>query len=257
MRLGKKPARLDRYKLRLSDYLVESKLPPVPPTFGHYGLVSNYGVLANDSVGDCVIAGALHETQIWNATQARTVPVSDACAIANYSAITGYDPTQTDSNGNNPTDQGADVGEAARWRIAHGITDAAGRVHKIAAFVFVNPHNLIELRTAAYLFGAVGLGFDLPDSAEEQFAHSMAWTPVPGARSLGGHYVPLVGWNSGFGIGITWGERQAISPGFIRDYADEAIAYLTAEDLNRHQKSPEGVDLAALRADLVALEAHQ
>lgn len=257
MKFGKLPARREAYKLRLADYLDPAAvLPKIPPAFGHYGLVSSYGMLANDKVGDCVIAGALHETQIWNATQAEIVPVSDECALANYSAITGYDPSQTDAQGDNPTDQGTDVQVAAQWRVTNGITDAAGRVHKIAAWVFVDPQNLPELKAAAYLFEAIGVGYQLPASAIDQFEQGQPWTPVRDARIEGGHYVPLVGWKADCGVGITWGERELISPAFIGEYADEAVAYLSLEDVNRHQKSPEGFDLAALRADLVALEAN-
>lgn len=257
MRLGKKPARREAYKLRLADYLdTAAVLPRVPPSFGHYALISNYGVLANDSVGDCVIAGGLHETMLWNAAQARSVSVSDECAIANYTAITGYDPSQTDANGDNPTDQGTDVTDAAKWRITNGLIDARGRAHKIAAFVGVDPQNLAELKAAAYIFGAVGVGLELPSSAMSQFAHGLPWTPISGSHSLGGHYVPMVGWSDGYAVGVTWGQQQLMSPQFLGDFADEAIAYLSLEDLNRHQKTPEGFDLNALRADLVALEAN-
>lgn len=257
MKLGKKPARPEAYKLRLADYLdTAAVLPTIPTNFGHYPLVSSWGVLGNDVVGDCVIAGDLHQTMVWNAEQARTVPVSDACAIQNYSAITGYDPSQTDpQTGDNPTDQGTDVQEAAQWWIKQGLIDAAGRIHKIAAYVSVDPHNIDELRAATYLFGSVGLGLDFPDSAMQQFQRGQAWVPVVGAQSLGGHYVPVLGFRGDNAIGVTWGELQLITAPFITERADEAIACLSLEMLNRHTKSPEGLDVVALRADLVALEA--
>ena len=257
MQLGKLPARREAYRLKLADYLDPAiVLPTIPQNFGHYSLVSNYGVLANNSVGCCVISGGLHETQLWNAEVARTVPMSDVCAIQNYTAITGYDPSQTAADGSNPTDQGTDVQVSAQWRVTNGLTDAAGQVHKVAAFVFVNPQNLSELKAAAYIFGAIGLGFDFPDTAMKQFERGQPWAPVAGAKSLGGHYVTLAGWAQDFGIGITWGQRQRITAPFIQEYADEAIAYLSMEMLNQHTKSPEGFDLAALRADLVDVEAN-
>jgi hypothetical protein len=256
VKFGKKPARLEAYRLHLADYLPPQRsLPPVPANFGHDGLIPNYGMLANDSLGDCVIAGGLHETMLWNAEAARTVPMSDSCAIQNYSAITGYDPSQTQPDGSNPTDQGTDVTDAAKWRITNGLLDAVGVSHKVAAFVFVNPLSILELRMAAYIFGAVGIGLDFPQSAEDQFAEGLPWTVVPGSPSLGGHYVPLVGWRSGYGVVVTWGREQLVTPEFITHRADEAIAYLSPEMLNQQLKTPEGLDMDALRADLATLEA--
>lgn len=255
MKLGKKPAQLAGYKLMLADYLDHAVLPIPPLNFGHDKLVSKWGVLGNDTVGDCVIAGGLHETMIWNAEAAHTIPVSDACALVNYSAITGYDPTQTAADGTNPTDQGTDVQDAAKWRIRTGLLDAKGAAHKIAAYVFVNPRDIRELRIAAYLFGAVGLGLDFPQSAMEQFDEGHPWSIVPGSPSEGGHYVPLVGWRNGYGVGVTWGKEQLITPQFIQHRADEAICHLSLEMLNGQHKTPEGVDMTALRADLAALEA--
>jgi hypothetical protein len=224
MKFGKKPARLESYALHFADYMdPRIMLPQVPANFGHDGLISDYPMLANDTVGDCVIAGGLHETQVWNAEGGRTVQMSDACAIKNYSAITGYDPTRTAADGTNPTDQGTDVTAAAQWRITNGLVDAVGATHKIGAFVFVNPLSLVELRTAAYIFGAIGIGLDFPQSAMEQFGEGLPWTVVPASPSLGGHYVPLVGWRNGFAVLVSWGREQ----------------------------------LAALRSDLAALEAHQ
>lgn len=257
LKLGKRPAQLEKYKLRLVDYLDQTVLPVPPQNFGHDRLVSNYGVLGNDAVGNCVIAGGLHETMIWCAEAGHTVPVSDSCAIANYTAITGYDPTQTAADGSNPTDQGADVQAAAKWRIRQGLTDAKGGVHKISGYVFVDPRNMRELRTAVYLFGAVGLGLDFPQSAMEQFHEGLPWTVVPGSPSEGGHYVSLAGWRNGYAVVVTWGKEQLVTPQFIQHRADEALVYLSPEMLNGHQKTPEGFDLSALRADLAALEAHQ
>lgn len=257
MRLGKRPARLYGYKLFLADYLDHRVLPVPPVNFGHDRLVSNFPMLKNDAVGDCVIAGGLHETQVWNAEMARTVPVSDACALKNYSAITGYDPALTQPDGSNPTDQGTDVQDAAKWRITKGLTDAAGGVHKISAYVYVDPRNIPELRIATYLFGAIGLGIDFPRSAMEQFDEGMPWSPVPGSPSEGGHYVPVLAWRHGYAVAVTWGKEQLITPQFIQQRADEAICYLSPEMLNGQHKTPEGFDLTALRADLAALEARQ
>jgi hypothetical protein len=47
--------------------------------------------------------------------------------------------------------------------------------------------------TKGYLFGAVGIGLQLPASALLQTEQGLAWDVVAETTIDGGHYVPLVG----------------------------------------------------------------
>ena len=77
-KLGKKPARPGAVKFKLANYLEKLKLPTPPKVFGHEGLIgANWGMLGNDQYGDCVWAGAAHETMLWNKEAARTVTFSN------------------------------------------------------------------------------------------------------------------------------------------------------------------------------------
>ena len=246
--LGKKPAR-NAVSFRFSTYFDASALPTPPPVFGKPWLVREPGVLANDKVGDCVWAGAAHETMLWRAEAGTPTAFTDAAVLADYSAVTGYTP------GNPDTDQGTDMQQAASYRLKTGVADAAGTRHRIDAYVALQPGNLDQLALAAYLFGAAGIGVQLPDTAFDQFDNAEPWSVVSGARIEGGHYVPVVGRNAhGNFLVWTWGRLHAVRPDFLTTYMDEGLGYLALERL-RGTVSPQGLDAATLQADLALLRA--
>jgi len=248
LKLGKKPARAGAVRLRLADYLDAAALPPLPPVFGHESLIAPraWGMFGNDRYGDCVFAGAAHETMLLAREAGNSVVFSEAAVLSDYAAVTGFDP------GEPASDQGADVQQAASYRRRTGILDAAGKRHCIAAYLALEPANLTHIYLAAYLFGAVGVGLELPSSAIDQFRRGKPWTVVAGSPDEGGHYVPIVGRRAaGLDI-VTWGAVQVMTEDFLHRYCDEAVAYVSQECLV-DQKSPEGFGYADLIADLAAL----
>lgn len=253
-KLGKKPAVPGKVKFRLSKYLDKSVVPAIPPAFGHQSAVADWGMLANDQFGDCYEAGSLHETMLWCAEGGKPVNITDQTAIETYSAITGFDPSQTDpETGENPTDEGTDPAEGAEFRRTIGITDADGNVHRIGAYLALDQGSVSQLGAAMFLFSAVGIGLQLPDTAQDQFQAGQAWEPVPGSAIEGGHYVSGVARdNDGNLAVVTWGKLQWMTPAFYQRYNDETLVYLSEEFLTSGH-SPEGFDLGQLRADLAAL----
>jgi hypothetical protein len=247
-RLGKKPARADAIKLTLSRYADTAALPPVPAAFGHDGLIGAgaWLMLANDRYGDCVFAGAAHETMMLAREAGNAVSFGDAGVLGDYAAVTGFDPRDPQ------TDQGTDIQEAADYRRKTGIVDAAGKRHAIAAYLALEPGNLTHLYQAAFLFGVVGIGLQLPASAFDQTDAAKPWDVVPQSPNAGGHYVPLVGRSADGLHVVTWGAIQVMTENFLKTYCDEAITYVSRECLVA-QKSPEGFNYTALLNDLAAL----
>lgn len=246
LRLGKTPARPGAVKFRLSKYLDKTVLPKPPKEFGHETLVSNYGTLGNDQWGDCVLAGGDHETMLWNAVAKHPVKFTDKNALADYSAITGFNPNDPNS------DQGTDMQVAASYRRKTGLIDASGKRHKVAAYLAITAGDVTELKTAMYLFGAVGVGIEFPASAMDQFNAGKPWSVVSRSPIEGGHYIPGCAYRGGQIVVVTWGKLQRMTEGFYKKYCDESVAYVSEEMLTSG-KSPEGFDLAALLADLKAL----
>jgi hypothetical protein len=247
-RLGKKPARPGAVRFKLTSYTNTASLPSLPAAFGHDAIIGAdaWGMLANDSYGDCVFAGAAHETMLLVGEAGGTVTFTDANVLADYAAVTGFDPAKPD------TDQGTDMQEAAAYRRKTGIVDADGDRHKIAAYLALEPGNLNHLFLASYLFGAVGIGLQLPASALQQTEQGLAWDVVAGTTIDGGHYVPLVGRQADGLHVVSWGAIQRMTEAFLTQYCDEAVAYVSQECL-LDQKSPEGFAYDDLISDLAAL----
>lgn len=249
MKLGKLPARKDAIKFKLSTFVDKAALPKRPAKFGHQGLVTEpWGVLGNDNAGDCVWAGAAHETMLWCKTAGVTAHFDDHSVLSDYSIVTGYNPA--DPN----TDQGTDMAVAASYRRKTGVVDAQGKRHQVAAYLEIAVGDIEQIKLATYLFTAVGIGFNFPTSAMTQFNAGKPWTVVKGSRIDGGHYVPVCGYDSRYLYVVTWGKVQKMSLGFAEKYMDEAVAYVSLEMLTGG-KSLEGFDAAALQADLAALKA--
>lgn len=245
--LGKLPAKPEQVSFEFATYVNTTKLPTLPAVIGHQQLLPiDAGMLGNDQYGDCVWAGAAHETMLWNEEAGKEVVFSRSSVLSDYSAVTGFNPNEPDS------DKGTDMSVAAKYRRQTGVVDSTGARHKVDAYLKLNIKTTTQLKQALYLFGAVGIGIQFPDSAMTQFNNGKPWTVVKGAQIEGGHYVPLVGFNKKFYV-VTWGRLQPVTAGFLTKYADEAIAYVSLEALAASGKSLEGFDKAQLEADLKAL----
>jgi hypothetical protein len=251
-RTGKRPARHGAIRHKFKTFFDASALPTPPTVFGRtsYFPEDGWGMLYNDQAGCCVISGGMHETMLWGALGGHGAPpFTDAQIISDYSAITGYDPKQTDANGDNPTDQGTDMVVAAQYRQTKGLLDAKGIRHKVDGFVSIETGNVEEVALAAYLFGGIGVGALLPADAEDQFDANHPWT-VTSKRGEDGHYFPIVGRNhEGNLLAVTWGRLQAVTPQWLAKWMDEGVAYISFESLRQNTMlSQRGMDMAGLRA---------
>lgn len=248
-KLGKTTARPGAVKLQFSAYL-SKKLPPPPASAGHQDKLNGVllGMLGNDHYGDCVWAGAAHETILWNAEADNFPTFTDANVLSDYSAVTGFNPND------HATDQGTDMQLAAKYRQNTGVLDAAGKRHKVGAYLALSKGNKAQIMQAIFLFGAVGIGINFPNSAMDQFNAGQDWTVVKGSSLEGGHYIPGISYDKNFVYIVTWGKIIRASWAFIKKYMDEGIVYLSPEMLLAG-KSLEGFDLAQLQADLTAIKA--
>lgn len=246
MKLGKMPARHDKRTLLFENYLDKAALPAPPESFGHDDLVKwPWEMLGNDIYGDCVWAGAAHETMLWNAERKKRVFFNEYGVLSDYGKVTGF--TSSDPS----TDRGTNVLDALKYRRKVGVRDSRGRRHKIGGFVALRPGNLDHLNAALYLFGAVGIGILFPHSAMDQFNAGQPWSVVH-SKTDGGHYIPLVRrWPGNYAC-VTWSKLQTMTQEFYVKYCDEAYAIFSPEMLVKG-KSLEGFNVAQLRADLAAV----
>ena len=249
-KLGKLPATPRPTDFKFSDFASTIQLPTVPSRFGHGGAYPDWQMLGNDQYGDCVWAGAAHEHMLINkVVHGVDVPFDDDAVLGDYSAATGFDR-------NDPsTDNGTDVHKALDYRRKTGIADSTGARHKIGAYVSLDPKSWEHLEQAAFIFGAVGIGFEFPGSAMDQFNAHEPWDYVPGSKIEGGHYVPTVGSVDAKdqATALTWGKRQVFTPAFYEQYNDESWVYITNEELRSDGKGLHGFDIQKLNSYLSAL----
>jgi len=241
-KLGKKEPRYDSRDLELAKYFTSS-LPISPSTVDWTTKVANWPMMKNDTVGDCTCAGMGHFIQDWTTNCGSPFIPSDAQVIAAYSAITGYTPS--DPN----TDQGANLNDVLNYSRQTGI---AG--HKIGAYASLEPKNHTELQDSIYLFGGAYLGIALPLTVQGakcwQVPSKISGKGAPG--SWGGHCVLAVKYDPRWITVITWGALLQMSWAFYDAYCDEAFAVLSQDWIN-NGVNPDHVALADLQSDLTKI----
>lgn len=241
LKFGMREWHADAIKLKFANYVDRQLLPKVPATYGH--VKTNdvpWGMLGNDQYGDCVLAGACHETMVWALATHHTLPsFNNQTIISQYLALAGG------------KDEGLDPIETAKWRVTTGVEDDGGIAHRVKAFASINRD--ADLDIAAYIFGACGVGFNLPESCMAEFNHGKPWADTSEA-GVGGHYVPLVGRNSkGLRFVVTWGRLQAVTDKFWKKYFVGGVCYFSLEYMLASGFSPEGIKEEQLDADLAVL----
>jgi hypothetical protein len=246
--LGKLPARPGAVKLKFSNYVDTNVLPAPPAQFGHDNLVGQWGILANDRVGDCALADALHQHLLWNAEAGKSIPLSDAVAIQNYSAVTGYDPHDPS------TDCGTDVPTLIHYRYTKGLVDGAGRRHKIGAALELEPGNWEQLAYAMYYFDGVTLGIKMSQQWMDAFQNGeYVWDKVSRPKIIGGHAITGVAMHGGNARIITWGtDVVGVTQAGYEQSCDEVYAFFTPEKL-KNGIDINGIDGDKLLADLQLL----
>jgi hypothetical protein len=238
--LGRQPADPTKPKLRLRA----APERPQPPAFVDWlSKVREWGMLGNDRVGDCTAAGAAHVAMaVDRYGQDRDLAISDADVLNMYSAISGYNPA--DPN----TDVGATLQDACNYWHKTGI---AGNT--IAAYAWLNAQDLDLVRACIAIFGAVYTGFNFPASAMAQFNAGKPWTLVNRTRIEGGHCVPIGAYDADSFTCVTWGRTQKMDVAFFRRYFDEVIVPVDLDWLRAAGTSPAGLDVATLNSDYQAL----
>ena len=243
MRLGRKAIKTDTRTLAVGDYLKPS-LPSPPPAKDWTKGITSWGMMLNDTLGDCTIAGVAHAIQVWSANTGSMVTVPDPTVETLYEQWDGYVP------GNPATDSGGiELDVLNDWR--HNGADG----HVLLAFAGARPANLVEIRQSITLFGGFYIGLALPVTAQNQDI----WDVVPngGANakkgSWGGHCVFVPKYDEHSFTCITWGQPKTMTVAFWKKYCDEAYALLGQNWLT-DKGAPSGFDQAALQTDLGSIK---
>ena len=119
----------DQAKLKFHTYLAAKPALPPPPkeVINSLALSQDIGMQGNDEIGLCTFADIAHGIVITTAMNKGIFVPQTADTIKLYEH-TGYDPSQTDAQGNNPTDQGASLTEpptSPRSTVSRGTSSTA------------------------------------------------------------------------------------------------------------------------------------
>ena len=250
-KLGKQPKRTDSRTLQLARYLTTAA-PPAPASINWGSKVTAWGMLGNDTVGDCAWAGQAHADMLWTAnTESAPVAITTAQVLAAYSQVTGYNPADNGPNGN-PTDKGTNLLDALKFWRTTGIDGQT-----ITAFVEVDPTNQANVKLAIDLFGCLYVGVQLPDSVLPTSPTTIPqWTVSPDGTQPNapdpnnGHCVLYSAYDDNGLTVVTWGQTVNASWAFHAAYCDELYAMLAPSWFGPGGQDPQGLDLATLQQDL-------
>src|ERR1700733_8795663 len=142
--------------------IVSAASSPIPASHDWASKMPNsLGYLLNDQLGDCTCAATLHAKQVWSFNVDPTMAtVVDSEALWEYENWAGY------VNGDPSTDNGADEQTILTDWLKQGILLSDGTHDHLTAFVELDVRNLNDVRRAIYESGLVYIGFNVPQSIE-------------------------------------------------------------------------------------------
>jgi len=205
-------------------------------------------MFANDSVGDCTEANVGHTIQNTSTYgEGQTITITVADVLTAYSRVGGYDPSKTEPDGSNPTDNGASMQDVyADWR-KNGVGG-----HKIDVDAEVDIANIDEVKQAIADFGAVGLGITVFQQMMDDFNAGKGFTRTGGAN-LGGHAIPAVGYDDKGVYVVTWAKVVLMTWACFAKVVDEGWVGVLPEWFNAGGQDPDGTDLYGLGEEMSSL----
>ena len=237
----------------LSALLAGQVPPPPPPSIDWTkGMPANLGMMLNDTLGDCTCAAVYHAIQVWtyNANK-KMVTWPDADVEKLYIQACGYNPRVP---GEGP---GGNEQSVLTYLLKTGApTGANGQTrHTITAFLEVDPRNTDDVKRTIAECGLAYIGFNVPESVQPPGEPPPAvWQYIPDqSKSIGGHAVVLAGYDSQGARVISWGQYYTMTWEFFAHFVDEVYAIADAEWIEAKGKTPGGLTLDQLEAQMKAL----
>lgn len=245
VKLGRLAPRRDARTLPLIRY-VPAEIPRAPQSVDHFSAAREWPLYRNNEIGDCTCAGAAHLLIAVSAAAGNPLVIPEPAVLDLYRA-TGWDGTPA-------TDRGAVMLDVLKLWMRRGLGG-----HRIDGFAAVDPRNISLVEQVIHVFGALYLGIGLPECWEDDAALWAVEDPqLRGASAVGswgGHATAAVGYDA-LGVWVvTWGHLVRLTWAAFAQYVEEAWCVLTPAALDRAGRSPLGLDLAALQADLARVTA--
>jgi hypothetical protein len=254
-KLGRLSRSYDPRVPHMSALVAGETRPPPPPQIDYtVGLPNNLGMMMNDELGDCTCAAFYHALQVWSAKvqgSIETEPDEDVEKL--YIQACHYNPR---TGGEGP---GGNEQHVLTYLLRTGApTGSEGQMrHKIAAFVEVDPRNTDDVKRAIANCGVAYIGFNVPQYiVPAGKSPPQTWdVQNDNAAIVGGHAVVLAGYDANGARVISWGSYYTMTWSFFTKYADEVYAIADSTWIDNGGKTPGGLTLAELEAQMQALTA--
>ena len=241
MKFGRRRPKSLGPHLKLARYLTANM--PEPPASYDYspaGAGSLRDIMGNDVLGDCVIASANHVQGLLSGNAGALVHATLDQVHAQYTAIGGWDPNNSDA-----TDQGCDEVTALNWYCANGFANGA----RPLAWVYVDATNDAEVKVAGWLFEHIIYCVELPApwvSVMPQ-ADGYVWDMAPPVAANGHSFMSFGSDTSDNALIDSWGLYGKLTPNARRGLCTlsaggGAYCLIDPEMVSRGQtKAPNGV----------------
>jgi hypothetical protein len=240
--------------LMLSKYTQDAsgaQLPPAQKIYLEYKIdPTKIQMFLNDRLSCCLAAYAGHHLQLITAHTGTMISPEDSDIEKFYSAFSGYDPSQTDAAGNNPTDNGGYFADMyAEWQ-KNGLCG-----FKIDGWAHIDTKDLAKRKQAIRLFLGCGVGVQLPNSAQDEFQASHSWTMQPGDVPTDGHAILESGEGARGHNFASWGcGAVKADNNWDLQCTDEVYVPLTKAIISRaNDVAPKSLNYDLLVADMAAL----
>ena len=213
---------------------------------------ADLGMMLNNNLLNCTCAAFYHALQVWTfnaAGKSGMLTASNANVTELYTSACGYDPSKP---GEGPGGKGQQV---LTYLLNHGAPIGRRRRNKIFAYIEVDARNTDDIKRAINDCGLVYVGFQVPKYLGPQ-NHDLpkVWDVDPSNRRIiGGHAVVLPGYDEQTLDVISWGRFYKMSWSFFSKYVDEVYALADRAWIAATGKTPGGLSLAELEAQMQAL----
>ncbi|HUC84518.1 MAG TPA: hypothetical protein VL970_04930 [Candidatus Acidoferrales bacterium] len=254
LKLGRLQRTYDPRIPHLSALVAGTTLPPPPASVDYTkGMPANLGMMLNDTLGDCTCAAVYHAMQVWSFNGEGTMatqPDSDVEKL--YILACGYNPRVP---GEGP---GGNEQHVLTYLLNTGapVGPKGAQVHKIAAFVEVDPRNTDDVKRTINDCGLAYIGFNVPQSVQPPGQPPPAvWNYVPNdSKIIGGHAVVLAGYDANGARVISWGQYYTMTWQFFAQFVDEVYAIADSEWIESTGKTPGGLTIEELEVQMKALQ---
>lgn len=241
LKLGLNPAKFDARTPSLIKIVQDFKLK-IPPTVARMKNVTQpWGMMGNDTYGDCDWAMWAHSLITMDADQTGKVPlqIHEDTVTAAYLRYTGGG------------DNGTNMLDSTNLRLHNVWANYGQSVADFFVGLDLGSHLEASVKASVYLVGSASLGVGLP-LALQKTPYDWAGTPNPRdpnwkPGSWGGHAVAAYDYDAHGVTIVTWGKPCKVSWPMLKYIMSEGYAVSHPNFRNRKGSTPDGLTLAMVK----------